>query len=470
MASSTGSSSSSSIINNIANGLRTQLFGPAGHLIAPAFLWTTSNFKQVDDSVRGGSSQSHVALTPGGSNRLKFSGFLDTTTLGGAGFASQQYTPPAGSHVFPIQLTADQYQGLELHIWIPTPTHAHKPAGPTTATSNTTEGKPGGGGRAPVSSYTLNLYTTEQKRRPDGRAESRLSYEWNFQPGKHHTSQPTSSSDGHIDIVRSKWSGFKATYRGRPQPDAPELRPEEIKAWSLMARSDFGEQSGEFSLEVDSLWATKVTKEKAATTGFTADEKSGAQQQLSSRRELVDDEKIPFATTAAEQRRDPMAGARGFALYVFSTLLLFAWVVWALCPDRWLHAAGITWYPSRQWAYLIPAWSMIAVLFVYAAYMGINVAMTPAPGDVSTLTDHHARLPFPNKVPSQYPDANAAAAAPGSTPLPLLRARDMNWHEARAFYLEHARRLGEGQPGMSDMPDVYDLPPSVAHERAQRRL
>lgn len=40
----------------------------------------------------------------------------------------------------------------------------------------------------------------------------------------------------------------------------------------------------------------------------------------------------------------------------------------------------------REWAYLIPAWSMMAVLFTYAAYLALNLRMTPKLDDVTTFT------------------------------------------------------------------------------------
>ncbi|CAO1617919.1 unnamed protein product [Parajaminaea phylloscopi] len=427
------------------SALPVQLFGPAHHLASPAIAWNTSSFTQVDDSVRGGSSSSHVALNRQGA--LEFAGFLDTLTLGGAGFASQRYIPSSSSSAagqgtaFPIALDSKNFDGLQLRIIAPPRASHPHPEGQAQ--------KQPGGGKGPVTTYVMNLYTTEPKKRPDGRQQSSLVYEWDFTPAA------PAAQTSNLVTVQSKWSDFRPKYRGRPQPDAPPLNPAEIKTWSFMARSDFGEQSGDFDLVVDSMWA--IPRPGSSGDSGTAGPKSISEK---SRRGMVQQ---PYGPTSPLHSTNAMAGARGFALYVFSTMLLLGWVMWALIPDRWLHAAGITWYPSRQWAFVLPAWSMILVLFVYAAYMGINLSMTPALDDVSTLTDPHARLPF-----ASQPGQNLKV---GGALMDIPRAQDMTWHEARSFYLEHAQRqaLQATQQRRDDgMPDIYDLPPSAALSRFQR--
>ncbi|PCH35409.1 PIG-P [Wolfiporia cocos MD-104 SS10] len=104
----------------------------------------------------------------------------------------------------------------------------------------------------------------------------------------------------------------------------------------------------------------------------------------------------------------------GFVAATASTLLFALVLLWALAPDAALRAAGVSWYPSREWAVLLPAYTLVLVLLTYAAYAALALARTPALGDLATLTDARALLP-----PAD-PDARASAflahARPGALP------------------------------------------------------
>jgi hypothetical protein len=279
--------------------------------------------------VRGGASTSAVYLTEpqesegdAKAGELVFSGFLDITTLGGAGFASQQCTvsPP-----FPISLSQQRHSGLRLLV---------RPAKATAASTTLEEGQTPGGGKGPVRSYLLNLYPKLPVKRPDGRNESSVTYEHTFR-----LDPPISCSnqgdDGQEPLlsVDLAWKDFKPFYRGKPAEDAGPLDPSEVKIWSLMARSDFGAQSGPFELQVHSLWA--VGKEDSSLP--------------STQRYEVCGRELDSVWEKEEDRWQPadMSGSAGFALYLFATLALVIWTLWALTPDAWLRAVGIDWYPSR---------------------------------------------------------------------------------------------------------------------------
>ncbi|PWN47989.1 NADH:ubiquinone oxidoreductase complex I intermediate-associated protein 30, partial [Violaceomyces palustris] len=179
--------------------------------------WRTSDFKSIDDRVRGGSSQSYTSLYqssdhPDRNGELIFSGFLDTTTLGGAGFASQ-----STSDAFPIKLEKKVYRGLRLVVRNPDP----------------------GGGKNPVTSFVLELKTVKPATRPDGRRESTIVWEWKFDLPR------SSAQRRHLEdllVYESTWNDFKPKYRGRPVEDpdvAGEFRPQDTLEWSFMARSNF---------------------------------------------------------------------------------------------------------------------------------------------------------------------------------------------------------------------------------------
>lgn len=94
-----------------------------------------------------------------------------------------------------------------------------------------------------MSSYVLNLRTTDPVKRPDGRNESSIIYEWDFDASKAQTiaDQPyCADQHGTPAYVEAAWEDFAATYRGRPAEDAEKLDPAQIKGFSIMARSNFG--------------------------------------------------------------------------------------------------------------------------------------------------------------------------------------------------------------------------------------
>ena len=91
-----------------------------------------------------------------------------------------------------------------------------------------------GGGKAPVTTYVIQLKMTVPEDRPDGRRESAITYEWEFD---------VASSLNDLSTVTAEWKDFKPTYRGRPKDDADPLDPGQVKEWSIMARSNFGVSS-----------------------------------------------------------------------------------------------------------------------------------------------------------------------------------------------------------------------------------
>ena len=171
------------------------------------------SFRAVDDRVRGGSSQSHLTVSASG-HTASFNGILDTTTLGGAGFASQvTLDGPTWD------LSA--YEGLELIV-------------------GKELGKMGSGER-----YVLVVKDTLEGDRGDGREKSGVSWEYIFhaQAGQ---------------AIMASWCEFKPTYRGR-EIDVPEggLKTAEIKRIGFMMRSFFDAQSGPFNLPIRYLAAFK---------------------------------------------------------------------------------------------------------------------------------------------------------------------------------------------------------------------
>ncbi|GFF26005.1 uncharacterized protein C9E9.15 [Aspergillus lentulus] len=165
--------------------------------------WSPTNWTSSDDRVRGGSSYSSLNILP--NNTVRFNGHLDITTLGGAGFASQRTTDD-------LSWDLSDTDGLDLDI-------------------------AGSDGKV----YTIVLKDRLLPNRPDGREQSTISWEYEFRTAER-------------AIVRVRWGDLRATYRGR-EVNAEPLDLRNVKRISIMVRSFFGRQEGDFVLDMASIAA-----------------------------------------------------------------------------------------------------------------------------------------------------------------------------------------------------------------------
>ncbi|KAH1280695.1 hypothetical protein KXW28_003548 [Aspergillus fumigatus] len=165
--------------------------------------WSLTYWTSSDDRVRGGSSYSTLTILP--NNTVQFHGHLDITTLGRAGFASQRTTDD-------ISWDLSDADGLELDV-------------------------AGSDGKV----YTLVVKDRLLPTRADGREQSTISWEYDFQTVER-------------AIVRVRWEDLRASYRGR-KVDAEPLDLRNVKRISIMVRSFFGRQEGDFLLDVASIAA-----------------------------------------------------------------------------------------------------------------------------------------------------------------------------------------------------------------------
>lgn len=132
-------------------------------------------------------------------SQAEFSGHLDITALGGAGFASQRTADGvAGWDV-------SAYDALVLDV-----------------------------ARADSRRYTLTLKDEVLPRRPDGRDQSTISWEYDFVVGA--DGGDGGSTVGGSTRVVIPFGEFKPTYRGKPKPDAEPLDLKNVKRISFMMR------------------------------------------------------------------------------------------------------------------------------------------------------------------------------------------------------------------------------------------
>ncbi|KAJ3141969.1 hypothetical protein HK100_004757 [Physocladia obscura] len=175
--------------------------------------WRTErDWAIVTDAVRGGSSTAKVVISPR-DKTLYFSGNLDTTTLGGAGFASARFNFDA-----PLNLT-----GVRALL--------------ITVASRDDK------------TYALNLVDSLPETSPDGRKQSAIEYKFSFGP-------ESSFSEKNAEIY-APISGFVPYYRGRRVENAPPLNTSNIVAISIMIQSYFDQQKGDYSLKLSSIDARK---------------------------------------------------------------------------------------------------------------------------------------------------------------------------------------------------------------------
>ncbi|KAI9363480.1 complex I intermediate-associated protein 30-domain-containing protein [Zopfochytrium polystomum] len=200
-------------------------FGDRRYLFGGDAPWDVTRWSAVDDRVRGGASESR--LTPLPNNvAVTFSGTLNTTVLGGAGFASQRTLAACN-------LTG--YAGIEIVVL---------------AVDERT--------------YALNLFNAVGERFPNGTAKPSVEYKYSFSKRDAFDALPRSLADaggstGETLLFRAPFAtAFPPTVRGRAAPALPPLDPAHVVAASLMVQSYFGAQpEGPFEMTVAVVAAYK---------------------------------------------------------------------------------------------------------------------------------------------------------------------------------------------------------------------
>lgn len=188
------------------------------HTLTTTSPWSPTEWTASDDRVRGGSSQSYLTITPGNPT-ANFNGNLDTKTLGGAGFASQRTTENRSWNL-------SAYDGIEIDV-----------------------------ARSDSKKYTFTIKDEILPLRGDGREQSTISWEFDFVVDIAGVAQNAGQK------VYVAFEDLKPTYRGREKDDAKPLDLKNIRRFSLMMRSFFDKQDGDFELVVRSISAVKKRRE-----------------------------------------------------------------------------------------------------------------------------------------------------------------------------------------------------------------
>ncbi|KAH9975315.1 PIG-P-domain-containing protein [Lactifluus volemus] len=101
----------------------------------------------------------------------------------------------------------------------------------------------------------------------------------------------------------------------------------------------------------------------------------------------------------------------GFVAWAVTYLLFVLYFLWAILPDDWIIWLGVSWYPNREWALLVPAWTIVTVLLTYFTYFSMAIRGTPAFSELSAFTDSRAQY-SDSSVPNPY----LAYAPPNAVP------------------------------------------------------
>ena len=83
----------------------------------------------------------------------------------------------------------------------------------------------------------------------------------------------------------------------------------------------------------------------------------------------------------------------GFALYLASSAAFLLYLLWAYLPSPFLHRLGLYYYPNRWWALAIPAWLVIAILYIYVALASYNTRYLTQPlSSIKNVVDEAANI------------------------------------------------------------------------------
>jgi len=75
---------------------------------------------------------------------------------------------------------------------------------------------------------------------------------------------------------------------------------------------------------------------------------------------------------------DPVLAVIGFFVYIASYCLAGLYLLWALAPTELLHYLGITYFPQRYWALVIPVYPCVFLIFLYTIVSAQAVILCPA--------------------------------------------------------------------------------------------
>ncbi|KAH9478565.1 Phosphatidylinositol N-acetylglucosaminyltransferase subunit P [Psilocybe cubensis] len=132
-----------------------------------------------------------------------------------------------------------------------------------------------------------------------------------------------------------------------------------------------------------------------------------------------------------EEQRSRAPEFYGFVAWTSTYLLFLLYLLWAILPDEWLVWCGVTWYPNREWALLVPSWTVVTVLLTYFVYFALAIRATPAFDEMGSVTD--SRIALPSQEPGTRNPYFASAendAIPELYDIPIGLVNSVLYHDA----------------------------------------
>ncbi|ODQ65869.1 PIG-P protein, partial [Nadsonia fulvescens var. elongata DSM 6958] len=84
---------------------------------------------------------------------------------------------------------------------------------------------------------------------------------------------------------------------------------------------------------------------------------------------------------------------RGFILHTVSSLEFVLYILWSSLPASTLESIHIYYYPSRWWSLAIPAWLVMALIFIYISLALYNTEYATKPlQSLTCLSDEFSIL------------------------------------------------------------------------------
>lgn len=85
----------------------------------------------------------------------------------------------------------------------------------------------------------------------------------------------------------------------------------------------------------------------------------------------------------------------GFVGYLTTIVAYIIYIIWAFVPSDVLRCIGVTYYPSKEWAIIVPTWLCMAVVFSYWVYESLNMKSVPSRSSMETIQDKHTKTASP---------------------------------------------------------------------------
>ncbi|TFL07240.1 PIG-P-domain-containing protein [Pterulicium gracile] len=101
----------------------------------------------------------------------------------------------------------------------------------------------------------------------------------------------------------------------------------------------------------------------------------------------------PFPPIREPAKRSRAPEFYGFVAWTSTSLLYILYLLWGFLPDAWIAWLGVEWYPSREWAILLPAYSIVLVLLTYFSYFALAFSGTASFSDINAIQDTSPHIP-----------------------------------------------------------------------------